>query len=117
LPFFWSPLPVPSAYWRHLEAYDLIIVNDTAASTASGTSWTTLVNISARGILQGIVNNLDWANVDYRVSIDGGAYTTFTINMEQNFSMMIGFETTLVITHLRTSSHGVDSDAIYITEK
>ena len=116
MPFFWSPLPVPSAYWRHLEAYDLEIVNDTAAPTGSGTSWTTLVDISERGILQGIVNK-QGDNVNYRISIDGGGYTSFTINSEDNYSMLIGFQSTLVIHHMRTSSHGVDSDAIYIQEK
>ena len=116
MPFFWSPLPVPSAYWRHLESYNLEIVNDTAAATGSGTSWTTLVDISERGILQGVVNKLDDL-VDYRISIDGGAYTEFEILDEQYYSMMIGFQSTLVIHHLRTSHHGVSSDAIYITEK
>ncbi len=116
MPFFWSPLPVPAAYWRHLEAYDLEIVNDTAAATGGGTSWTTLVDISERGILEGIVNK-QGDNVDYRISIDGGGYTSFTINSEDNYSMLIGFQSTLVIHHLRTASHGVDSDAIYIQEK
>ena len=115
MPFFWSPLPVPSAYWRHLEAYDLNIVNDTAGPTGSGTSWTTLVDISERGILTGIANK-EGIDVDYRISIDGGGYTTFTMNYSWR-AMLIGFQSTLVIHHLRTASHGVDSDAIYITEK
>ena len=115
MPFFWSPLPVPAAYWRHLEAYDLEIVSDSAGPTGSGTSWTTLVDISERGILQGVVNKMD-DFVNYRISIDGGTYTEFAIGDMQAYSMLIGFQTTLVIHHLRTTSHGVNSDAIYIQE-
>jgi hypothetical protein len=116
LPFFWSPLPVPAAYWRHLEAYDFEVVHDSAGSTVSGTSWTILVDISERGILQGVANKMDDI-VNYRMSIDGGTYTEFAIGNFQVFSMLIGFQSTLLIHHLRTSSHGVSSAAIYIQER
>ena len=56
--------------------------------------------------------------VDYRFSLDGGAWNTFTMT-NTSLSIMLGFSSSLWFQHLRTSSANgsVTTNVVYLKEQ
>ena len=104
MPFYFGSPYAPAAFWRYLEAYTSAWYQDTIG--AGALQWRNIVNYVGRGVLMSVSS---WVNpaVNFRMSVDGGAWILFTLENGEMIPTMTGFATSINVQHQRKVITGV----------